>query len=90
MATVVGPSGNASGRLKGTCQVGGNPHHFFFFFINLGLELNDTQSTSLKYEPSLELLLITAKHLFLNRKLHRTVQLCKVAHQACVKSLSNR
>ena len=28
-------------------------------------------STSLKYEPSLELLLITAKQLFSNRKLYR-------------------
>ena len=26
---------------------------FFFFFITLGLELSDTKSTSLKYEPSL-------------------------------------
>ena len=32
---------------------------FFFFFITLGLELSDT---SLKYEPSLELLLNTALH----------------------------
>ena len=34
------------------------------FLITLGLELSDTQSTSLKYEPSLELLLITATQLF--------------------------
>jgi len=33
------------------------------------------KSTSLKYEPSLELLLITAKQLFSNRELYRSVQL---------------
>ena len=32
-------------------------------------------STSLKYEPSLELRLITAKQLFLNRDLYHSVQL---------------
>ena len=37
---------------------------FFFFFITLGLELSDTKSTSLKYEPSSEPLLITVKQLF--------------------------
>ena len=41
----------------------------FFFFITLGHELSDTKS--LKYEPSSELLLITAKQLFLNRELYR-------------------
>ena len=44
-------------------------------FIILGLELSDTKSTSLNYEPSLELLLITAKQLFLNRDLHHSAQL---------------
>ena len=48
---------------------------FFFFFITLGLELSDTKFTSLNYEPSLELVLITAKQLFLNRELYRSVQL---------------
>ena len=33
--------------------------NFFFFFITLGLDLSDKKSTSLKYEPSSELLLIT-------------------------------
>jgi hypothetical protein len=33
------------------------------------------KSASLEYEPSLELLLNTAKQLFLNRELYRSVQL---------------
>ena len=37
---------------------------FFLFFITLGLELSDTKSTSLKYEPSFELRRITAGQLF--------------------------
>ena len=46
------------------------PSCFFFSFISLGLELSDTKkSTSLKYEPSSELRLITAQQLFLNRVL---------------------
>ena len=44
---------------------------FFFFLITLGLEFSDTNV----YEPSSELLLITAKQLFLNRELCRSVQL---------------
>ena len=47
----------------------------YFFFITLGPELSDYKSTSLKYEPSSELLLITAKQLFLNRELYLAVQL---------------
>ena len=51
----------------------GTKTNFCFFFITLGLELSDTKtSTSLTYEPSLELLLITAKQLFLNRELTKT------------------
>ena len=33
------------------------------------------RSTSLKYEPSLELLRVTAEQLFSNRELYRSVQL---------------
>jgi hypothetical protein len=43
------------------------PETFFLFDITLGLELRDTKV----YEPSLELLRITAKQLFLNREVHR-------------------
>ena len=51
----------------------GKKTNFCFFFITLGLELSDTKkSTSLTNEPSSELLLITAKQLFLNQELAKT------------------
>ena len=48
-----------------------SPFSGFFFFIVLSLELSDTKV----YEPSLELLRITAEQLFSNRELYRLVQL---------------
>jgi len=43
--------------------------------------------TSLNYEPSLELLLITAKQLFLNRALCRSVQLSEFEQEVPVQRL---
>ena len=46
-----------------------------FFFMTLGLELSYTKVYEPKYEPSSELLRITAGQLFSNRELYRSVQL---------------
>ena len=59
------------------------PRSFFFFFFLLSVQVLEDpcafsraihESMRLKYEPCLELLLITAKQLFSNPELYRSVQ----------------
>ena len=61
-------------------QLSGQELIIQFCFVVLVIQ----KSTSLKYEPSLELLLNTAKQLFLNRELYRSDPLTPIVRQELI------